>query len=101
MDKRWLRARRDAWIDALLARTAVPMLLVVRALLAILPPLITASVTGSIVLAWVSHSNGNCYDILNLNGAEQPLRRQATWRSTRVRPRAVRPPGQAICVRLA
>ena len=30
----------------------------------------------------VSHSNGNYYDILNLNGADQPLRRQATWRST-------------------
>ena len=30
----------------------------------------------------VSHSHGNYYDILNLSGGDQALRRQTTWRST-------------------
>src|SRR5436190_1055501 len=36
----------------------------------------------------VSHSNSNYYDILNLNGVDQALHRQTTWRSTGASPPA-------------
>jgi hypothetical protein len=40
MNRRWIRARRDAWIDAALAKTVLPMLLFMLILTAVIPPVI-------------------------------------------------------------
>jgi hypothetical protein len=46
MSKGWMAERRDAWLDALIARMSVPVLLGLLALVVIAPPVITAAAVG-------------------------------------------------------
>lgn len=50
MSKHWLAKRRDLWVDAMLAKLALPVLVLLVALIAVLPPLLTACVVGAAVL---------------------------------------------------
>jgi hypothetical protein len=60
MRNRWLVARRDAWIDAVLAQAAVPLLLAFIAVVLVGPPLITATVVGCSI--WLLAQKKNCPD---------------------------------------
>ena len=49
MNGKWLETRRDVWIDAVLTRTALPLLLGVLLLVVVVPPVITGLFGGLLI----------------------------------------------------
>lgn len=50
MSKRWWLDRRDALIDAALARSVIPLLLVVLILVVVVSPYVVAALSGVLVV---------------------------------------------------
>lgn len=59
MSRKWLIARRDGWVDAALAYTVVPVLLLALLVVAVLPPTTTALLVGMCFLLQKKMMNAN------------------------------------------